>query len=101
MGTKRSKEDWPFDDPPSVAVITTTHIIRAGKPILLVSHDEDDGSWQFLPGDEISEDDAMVVGLGEILEIDSSLASLANLPLGWSATRKTKDSVWRLLKNTE
>jgi hypothetical protein len=33
-------EDWPFDDPQNVAVVTTREITKENAPILLVSHDE-------------------------------------------------------------
>jgi hypothetical protein len=44
-------DGWPFDDSPNVAVITTRQVTEDNAPILLVSHDEEDGSWQFLPGE--------------------------------------------------
>jgi hypothetical protein len=40
---------WPFDDPSNVAVITTKSIAFGRKPVLLVTHDEEDDAWQFLP----------------------------------------------------
>ena len=48
--TSSNIEDWPFDDPQNVAVVTTREITEENAPILLVSHDEEDGGWQFLPG---------------------------------------------------
>jgi len=98
---KESSGDWPFEDPPNVAVFTTTHVIRAGRPILYVSHDAEDGAWQFHSGDACSEADATVVALEEIVELDSSIAGLANLPLGWCATRKSQGSAWKLSAKRE
>ena len=43
-------DDWPFADPRNVAVITTRQVFREGLPVLLVTHDEDDGDWQFVCG---------------------------------------------------
>jgi len=40
---------WPFDDPPHVVVFTTKSIAFRQRPVLLVTHDEEDGAWQFLP----------------------------------------------------
>jgi hypothetical protein len=37
--------DWPFDEPENLAVFTLGRIIRGEAPILLVSHDEEDGGW--------------------------------------------------------
>jgi|SRR5919197_5665763 hypothetical protein len=93
--------EWPFDDPPNVAVFTTTHVVRAGQPILYVSHDAADGAWQFHSADAFSEDDAMVVALAEIVELDPSIIGLAQLPLGWRATRTSRASAWKLAAETE
>ena len=38
---------WPFDQAPNVAAVTSTHITREGCPILLVTHYEEDHSWSF------------------------------------------------------
>ncbi len=75
-------------------VFTTKEIINQGAPILLVTHDEDDGSWQFLSGQDISEKDAMIVGLIEILNHDASLKSVLNLPMGYFATRGRISEEW-------
>lgn len=84
---------WPFSDPRNHAAITLWRILRAGKPILLVSHD-DDGSWQFLDSDEASVDDAAVVALEEMLRHDPTIAELADLPRGCTATRAGPDEPW-------
>lgn len=41
---------WPFDDPPSNAVITDSAVIDGHSPIFCVYHDADDKGWQFLSG---------------------------------------------------
>lgn len=88
-------EDWPFDDPPNVAVITTRGVTEEGAPILLVSHDEVDGGWQFLSGGPVIEEDARVVGLKRIWVLDPTVGELADLPLGWQASRATSGEPWR------
>jgi hypothetical protein len=80
-------EAWPFEEPPNVAVFTSKHIIRQGKPVLLVSHDEDDGGWQFHYGGAVSDSDAMIVALREVFRRHPELAELADLPRGWKAER--------------
>ncbi len=87
--------DWPFDDPPNVATITTRSIMHEGAWIAMVSHDEDDGAWQFLPAGGFTEADAMIVGLHHFLEMDPSVAELADLPLGWRAWRSAPGSPWQ------
>src|SRR5262245_5966479 len=42
---------WPFADPEDTAVITLDRILRGESTLRLVTHDEDDGSWQFLDGE--------------------------------------------------
>jgi hypothetical protein len=88
-------EDWPFDQAPNVAAISTRQVIELNYPILLVTHYEDDDSWAFLCGttdDHIN--DGRVIGMGEALGRDPTLRSIADLPSGWSAWREAKDSAW-------
>ena len=88
-------DDWPFEEPRNLAVITTKRIVREGWPILLVSHDEDDGGWQFLDGEPAEVEEALVVGLAEVVAQDPSLRALSDLPLGWQAWRAAPDQPWR------
>jgi hypothetical protein len=65
-------------------------------PILLVSHDADDGMWQFLDGrDDPAADDAVVLGLECVFSLDPSIAELADLPLGWQAWRDSMQQPWQ------
>ena len=86
---------WPFADPPNLAVITLKQIIELGHPICYVSHDQDDGGWQFLTGDDVDVADARVVALREMLVHDPTIASLADLPLGGYAWRTTTTDPWQ------
>ena len=86
--------NWQFSDPPNVAVFTNKSIVEKTDWIQDVSHDEDDGAWQFHPLNGTTEEDAVVVSLRTIVEIDPSVATLFDLPLGWSASRKSKISQW-------
>jgi hypothetical protein len=88
-------DNWPFDDPPNVAVITTRSVIKDNAPILLVAHDEEDGAWQFLPGGPVREEDARVVALRRILDLDPGVAELADLPSGCEASRITPADPWQ------
>jgi len=54
---------FPFYDAPNTATITCCHILENGEPILYVSHDEDDGMWQFLCGKAHETDEAKLVSL--------------------------------------
>lgn len=83
------------------AVFTTGNII-AGLPITQVFHDHDD-DWQFFSDhEEITEENARVVSLGEILEIEESLEKvILNLPKGYEAYRDDKNSSWYFKYNNE
>ncbi|WP_228050015.1 hypothetical protein [Tychonema sp. LEGE 06208] len=85
---------WPFADPQNVAILTSTDILHHDKPILFVSHDVDDGAWQFHTGKNLSIDRATMVALARIVALDPSLTELADLPLGWIATRQTLTDPW-------
>lgn len=65
--------NWPFDDPKNVAVFTVRSIWEHGKPILFVYHDEEDGAWQFHTDKELKEEEASIIALSEIVDIDSSI----------------------------
>jgi len=85
---------WPFEDPENVAVITIYKIMKCESPVLYVSHDDEDGMWQFLDGSEVREEDACILSLKEMINIDPSLIKLYDLPLGWIAWRETQNSEW-------
>ena len=86
-------QSWPFDDEPNTASITTRQVLE-GAPILLVTHDADDGSWQFLCGTTSDPTDARVVGLGRMYARDATLGALADLPEGWQASRASAEGPW-------
>jgi hypothetical protein len=86
--------NWPFQDPQNVAVFTTKHIVRNHKPVLFVSHDAEDGAWQFHSGDIARDEDVMIIALSEMVEIDSTIMELADLPLGWEAVRNSTLEPW-------
>lgn len=90
---------WPFADPPNVAVFTSKSIIEGRDWVHYVSHDEEDGAWQFHPyGGFATVAESAIVGLGTMLEIDPSLAALAELPLGWYAWRDVRDGEWQVTR---
>jgi hypothetical protein len=84
---------FPFNEPENVAVFTCVHVLEE-MDICYVSHDEDDGGWQFLCGGSHDEADARVVSLREIFEIDTSIGALSDMPVGCCAVRDDKSSPW-------
>ena len=85
--------NWPFADLPDVAVFTVGAVL-SGAAILHIQHDEEDGAWQFLDGSDVSYTEARVVSLAEIVRRDPSVTDLADLPLGWQATRASPHQTW-------
>lgn len=85
---------WKFCDVENTFVFTTRQVVSENMPILYVSHDEDDGAWQFHHGENVSIEDAMVVSLAKMVDLDDTLNQLFDLPLGWIAIRKSRNDFW-------
>ncbi|WP_303312700.1 hypothetical protein [Hymenobacter sp. BT730] len=83
-----------FPDALDTAVFTTTHVVRHHSAILYVYHFED-GYWQFSGSEEnLSDQDYLLLGLGEIIALDPSVTQIAHLPLGAMAYRESKQAEW-------
>ncbi len=89
-----------FEDNLSTAVFTTTFVVKDKKDITYVTHESEDGAWQFFSNDEFDnyESVAMIVGLCEIIEIDKTVLDIADLPLGYAATRQSVSDKWKTFK---
>lgn len=90
--------EFPFYDAPDTVTIICCHIIDDDEPILYVSHDEDDGMWQFLCGSRHDTDEARVVSLKEVFDLDNSVGVLKDMPCGYYAERKTQNDTWLVKK---
>lgn len=77
-----------------------THVFENVRPILLVSHEED-GSWCFLCGDnhENVATSYRVVGIGHLIDRDSSLNDCSDLSIGWEAERIAIGAPWLRIKS--
>ncbi len=81
----------------NTAVITTKFILDNNSPILYVFH-YNDGFWQFSgPEEELNDEDYRVVSLQEIINIDSSVCEVADLPLEGKAYRQNGNMPWQVL----
>jgi hypothetical protein len=60
-------------DAKNTATFTVWQIVNGARPILLVFHDVEDGSWQFLDGQAIDIAEAMLVCLHSMVERDPTL----------------------------
>jgi len=86
---------WPFDGTPFIEALTTIRVLEDDAPILLVSHDADDGMWQVLCGTTNEPEDGRLTCLGCLLELDPTLADIADLPRGWEAYRDAVGEPWQ------
>jgi len=84
---------WPFFDDKSTEVVSLKRILARKAAVLLVTRD-DEGNWQFLDGEECSEEDAAFVTLGEMVQHDATLREVAALPPEFFAVRETVDGPW-------
>jgi hypothetical protein len=48
----------------------------------------------FCPGVDVAVEDALVLALSEIVDLDPSVAALASLPAGWYAYRESPHDPW-------
>lgn len=97
------RTDWPFEDPPNVAVITSSAVIDGGRWIAVVQRDMDDGCWQFhsLGGAPTDLNQARVVSLSSMMQRDPSIGDLANLLPGDSAQRSGPGSPWVISRRAD
>lgn len=70
-----------FDMDENTAVITTKDIMNNKKRVVLVFHDTDE-IWQFLDGGEVSNENAAVVSISEMEQLEPSICELCGLPSG-------------------
>ena len=91
--TDDPNEPWPWDQAPNVAAVTVRSVLD-GAPILVVSHDDDDDGWQFLDGGEVDTEEARLIAMRRVLQLDPSLREVADLLPGWMARRDRVGGTW-------
>jgi hypothetical protein len=92
--SESSLHDWKFADAPHTGVFTTKRVMRDEEPIVYVSHDLEDGAWQFHGASESSRESISYVCFHHIVDKDSSIRELHDLPLGWRAWRDSPSAPW-------
>jgi Domain of unknown function (DUF4262) len=85
---------WKFPDPPHTGVYTTKLVMSDQESIVYVSHDAEDGAWQFHGTSESKIESASLVCFHHIVDKDSSIKELADLPRGWCAWRDAASDPW-------
>ena len=86
--------NWKFQDPPHTRVFLSQTVHDGIEPVTYVSHDAEDGAWQFL-GESMADGGGPVIScFHHPIDGDSGLAELADLPLGWCAERSKVGQPW-------
>ena len=100
FGKSKKQTKKKFSEPLNTAVFTTKFIINENKVVTYVSHDEEDGAWQFFSDDEFESFGAvaLIVTLKQIINRDETILELVDLPLGYIATRKNITDKWKYHK---
>lgn len=87
-----------FSIPENAAVVTSTYVVKENMPVLYVSHQYDDEEgeiWQFHCGNgDYDMNKMLLVSLDQILDVDSSLTELSDLPVNFKATRRFIGDKW-------
>jgi len=99
FGQKKSTTTiYKFKEAEKTACIVCSHVLKKERPILYASHDAE-GDWQFLCGDDgHTEEDAKIISLKEITQIDPSVNDLFEMPIAVGAERKTVENKWKPFK---
>jgi Domain of unknown function (DUF4262) len=91
---KSSLFNWKFPDPPHTTVFLSETVHNGTEPVTYVSHDAEDGAWQFL-GDSMCDGGGPVIScFHHPIDRDPSLVELADLSLGWYAEREKVGKPW-------
>lgn len=92
---KKSGSDFKFREPESSSCIACKHVVSKKKPVLYVTHDKENGVWQFLCGDtEHANDTLHIISLKQVCKVDPTVNELYEVPIGFGAERKTVKDEW-------
>jgi hypothetical protein len=93
-----TKNLYKFEDPENTACIVCNHVLSKERPILYVAHDEE-ADWQFLCGqDDHTEENAKIISLKQVTELDQTVNDLYEMPIKVGAERKTVKDKWQPFK---
>ena len=98
---KKSRDNnYGFETSLNTAVFTTSFVINNKRLITYVSHDLEDGAWQFFSDDLFDDFEkvAKLVSLEEIIDLDPSIIDLSEMQEGYSASRETLNDRWVIKK---
>lgn len=94
--------NWKFPDPPHTRVYLSETVFKGIEAVTYVSHDAEDGAWQFLGPRMIDGGGPVISCFHHPIDCDPSLAELGDLPRGWCAERNKVGESWvRTKKSSE
>jgi hypothetical protein len=85
--------DWKFSDDPHTGVYLSKTVNDGTVEVTYVSHDAEDGAWQFL-GDSMSDPGGVLSCFHHPVDKDPTLQELVDLPIGWYAEREKPGQPW-------
>jgi len=91
---KSSLFNWKFSDSPHTGVYLSETVRKGTEAVTYVSHDAEDGAWQFLGNSMCDGGGPVVSCFHHPIDRDPSLAELADLPSGWYAERDKVGGPW-------
>jgi hypothetical protein len=86
---------FAFKDAPETACIVCQHVLDGKNPITFISHDKEDGMWQFLCSEDHILEDVRLISLAEAFQIDESIGQVADLPRGFVTERTEAKGRWK------
>jgi len=86
--------NWKFPDPPHTRVYLSEAVQGGTEPVVFVSHDTEDGAWQFLGDSMFDRGEPVISCFHHPIDSDPSLTELADLPRGWYAERRKVGEPW-------
>lgn len=86
---------FAFKDAPETACIVCQHVLAGENPITFISHDKEDGMWQFLCSEDHILEDVRLISLAEAFQIDESIGQVADLPRGFVTERTEAKGRWK------
>lgn len=98
VGALAPDPGWPFPVAPDARVLSCSHVVDEGGPVLWVARESDPSrgeDWSLHCGALGHEDDKVaVLHLAHLVRGAPSVRDLAVLPLDWEAERADVDSPW-------
>ncbi|MBO4333060.1 MAG: hypothetical protein J5875_07845 [Paludibacteraceae bacterium] len=85
----------------SIYVFSTKGIVENRVCINYIVHDYD-GDWQFLNLEEdLTEDNARLLSLEEVIDMDDSIANVLKMDIGYYAIKSENTNSWIIKKLSE